>query len=99
MLSGVSEEQIRTAIEIFTSNSSDRNIDRVYDELSSNEIETIFKSIEKIKESGLKDCFGDESSRISKEQEATKLVLEEVRSQEESNRKENIVNEGEEYGK
>ena len=62
MLSGVSEEQIRTEIDRYTSNLSDRNIDRVYDELSSDEIDTIFKSIEKTKEtsndkSGLQDSI------------------------------------------
>lgn len=62
LLSGVSEEQIRTEIDRYTSNLSDRNIDRVYDELSSDEIDTIFKSIEKTKEtsndkSGLEDSI------------------------------------------
>lgn len=89
MLSGVSEEQIRTAIERFTSNSSDRNIDRVYDELFSNEIEIIFKSIEKTKEisngkNGLEDCLDDESLRISTEQEATKVVKDTVLGKEKS---------------
>lgn len=89
MLSGVSEEQIRTAIDRYTSNSSDRNIDRVYDELSSNEIDTIFRSIEKSKEtpdgkSGLEDCLDDESLRISTEQEATKVVKETVLGKEKS---------------
>lgn len=89
LLSGVSEEQIRTAIDIYTSNSSDRNIDRVYDELSANEIDTIFKSIEKSKETpngknGLEDCLDDENLRISAEQEATKVVKETVLGKEKS---------------
>lgn len=89
MLSGVSEEQIRTAIDRYTSNSSDRNIDRVYDELSSDEIDTIFRTIEKAKEtpdrkSGLEDCLNDESLRISTEQEATKVVKETVLGKEKS---------------
>ena len=83
LLSGVSEEQIRTAIDRYTSNSNTKNIDRVYDELSSDEIDTIFSSIEKNKEmldgkNGLEDCLDDESLRISKEQEATRIVRENV---------------------
>lgn len=83
LLSGVSESQIKTALDSYTSSLSDRNIDRVYDELSSNEIDTIFRSIEKNKEmldgkNGLEDCLDDESLRISKEQEATRIVRENV---------------------
>lgn len=83
LLSGVSEEQIRTAIARYTSNSNTKNIDRVYDELSSDEIDTIFRSIEKNKEMldgkrGLEDCLDDESLKISTEQEATRIVRESV---------------------
>ena len=83
LLSGVSEEQIRTAIDRYTSNSNTKNIDRVYDELSSDEIDTIFRSIEKNKEMldgkrGLEDCLDDESLKISTEQEATRIVRESV---------------------
>jgi len=83
IFSGVSEEQIRSAIDKYTRDLSDRNIDRVYDELSSDEIDTIFRTIEKTKEtpngkSGLEDCLDDESLRISTEQEATKVVKETV---------------------
>ena len=83
LLSGVSEEQIRTAIDRYTSNSNNKNIDRVYDELSSDEIDTIFRSIEKNKEMldgkrGLEDCLDDESLKISTEQEATRIVRESV---------------------
>ena len=83
LLSGVSEEQIRTAINRYTSNSNTKNIDRVYDELSSDEIDTIFRSIEKNKEMldgkrGLEDCLDDESLKISTEQEATRIVRESV---------------------
>ena len=79
----MSESQIKTALDSYTSSLSDRNIDRVYDELSSNEIDTIFRSIEKNKEmldgkNGLEDCLDDESLRISKEQEATRIVRENV---------------------
>ena len=89
LLSGVTEEQIRTAINIYTSSLSARNIDRVYDELSSDEIDTIFRTIEKTKEtpngkSGLEDCLDDESLRISTEQEATKVVKETVLGKEKS---------------
>ena len=89
LLSGVSEEQIRIAIDRYTSNSSNRNIDRVYDELSANEIDTIFKSIEKTKETsngkgGLEDCLDDGNLRISAEQEATKVVKEIVHGKEKS---------------
>ena len=78
LLSGVSEEQIRTAIDRYTSNSNTKNIDRVYDEL-----DTIFRSIEKNKEMldgkrGLEDCLDDESLKISTEQEATRIVRESV---------------------
>lgn len=88
LLSGVSEEQIKTEIDRYTSNSNNRNIDRVYDELSANEIDTIFKSIEKTKEtlngkSGLEDCLEDGSLRISTEQEATRVVKETVPDKEE----------------
>lgn len=83
LLSGVSEEQIRTAIDRYTNNSNTKNIDRVYDELSSDEIDTIFRSIEKNKEMldgkrGLEDCLDDESLKISTEQEATRIVRESV---------------------
>ena len=83
LLSGVSESQIKTALDSYTSSLSDRNIDRVYDELSSDEIDTIFRTIEKTKETsngkrGLEDCLDDESLRISKEQEATRIVRENV---------------------
>lgn len=79
----MSESQIKTALDSYTSRLSDRNIDRVYDELSSDEIDTIFRSIEKNKEmldgkNGLEDCLDDESLRISKEQEATRIVRENV---------------------
>ena len=79
----MSESQIKTALDSYTSSLSDRNIDRVYDELSSDEIDTIFRSIEKKKEmldgkNGLEDCLDDESLRISKEQEATRIVRENV---------------------
>ena len=79
LLSGVSEEQIRTAIDRYTSNLNTKNIDRVYDELSSDEIDTIFRSIERNKEmldgkNGLEDCLEDETLRTSTEQEATKVV-------------------------
>lgn len=79
----MSESQIKTALDSYTSSLSDRNIDRVYDELSSDEIDTIFRSIEKNKEmldgkNGLEDCLDDESLRISKEQEATRIVRESV---------------------
>ena len=73
LLSGVSEEQIRTAIDRFTSNLIDRNIDRVYDELSSDQIDTILKSIEKTKEtsngkSGLEDSIlNSELQKLSSE--------------------------------
>lgn len=83
LLSGVSESQIKTALDSYTSSFSDRNIDRVYDELSSDEIDTIFRSIEKNKEMldgkrGLEDCLDDESLKISTEQEATRIVRESV---------------------
>lgn len=79
----MSESQIKTALDSYTSSLSDRNIDRVYDELSSDEIDMIFRSIEKNKEmldgkNGLEDCLDDESLRISKEQEATRIVRENV---------------------
>lgn len=81
LLSGVSEEQIRTAIDRYTSNSNTKNIDRVYDELSADDIDTVFKSIEMLNEkgkSGLEDCLDDESLKISTEQEATRIVRESV---------------------
>lgn len=79
LLSGISEEQIKIAIDNYTSNSNTTNIDRVYDELSAHEVDTIFKSIEKLKEipngkNGLKDCLDDDGLRLSTEQEATKFV-------------------------
>lgn len=87
LLSGISEEQIRVAMDSYTSNISTRNIDRVYDELSAYEIDSILKSIEKVKEategkSGLEDCLHDDSLRISVEQEATKVVKETALGQE-----------------
>ena len=89
LLSGVSESQIKTALDSYTSRLSDRNIDRVYDELSSDEIDTIFRSIEKNKEmldgkNGLEDCLEDETLRTSTEQEATKVVKDTVLRKEKS---------------
>ncbi len=89
LLSKVTEGQIRSAIDKYTRDLSDRNIDRVYDELSSDEIDTIFRTIEKTKEtpngkSGLEDCLDDESLRISTEQEATKVVKDTVLGKEKS---------------
>lgn len=89
LLSGVSEEQIRTAIDRYTSNLNTKNIDRVYDELSSDEIDTIFRSIERNKEmldgkNGLEDCLEDETLRTSTEQEATKVVKDTVLRKEKS---------------
>ena len=89
LLSGVSEEQIRIAIDRYTSNTNTKNIDRVYDEFSSDEIDTIFRSIEKTKEildgkRGLEDCLGDGTLRISTEQEVTKVVKDTVFGNEKS---------------
>ena len=89
LLSGVSESQIKTALDSYTSSLSDRNIDRVYDDLSSDEIDTIFRSIEKNKEmldgkNGLEDCLEDETLRTSTEQEATKVVKDTVLRKEKS---------------
>lgn len=77
----MSESQIKTALDSYTSSFSDRNIDRVYDELSVDDIDTVFKSIEMLNEkgkSGLEDCLDDESLKISTEQEATRIVRESV---------------------
>ena len=77
----MSESQIKTALDSYTSSFSDRNIDRVYDELSADDIDTVFKSIEMLNEkgkSGLEDCLEDESLKISTEQEATRIVRESV---------------------
>ena len=77
----MSESQIKTALDSYTSSFSDRNIDRVYDELSADDIDTVFKSIEMLNEkgkSGLEDCLDDESLKISTEQEATRIVRESV---------------------
>ena len=77
----MSESQIKTALDSYTSSFSDRNIDRVYDELSADYIDTVFKSIEMLNEkgkSGLEDCLDDESLKISTEQEETRIVRESV---------------------
>lgn len=77
----MSESQIKTALDSYTSSFSDRNIDRVYDELSADDIDTVFKSIEMLNEKGkrgLEDCLDDESLKISTEQEATRIVRESV---------------------
>ena len=77
----MSESQIKTALDSYTSSFSDRNIDRVYDELSADDIDTVFKSIEMLNEkgkSGLEDCLDDESLKFSTEQEATRIVRESV---------------------
>ena len=89
LLSGVTEKQIKTAIDSFISNLDNTNIYRAYDELSVDEIDSIFKSIEKLKEtskgkSGIEDCLNDDSLRISTEQEATKVVRETVLGKEKS---------------
>ncbi len=79
LLSGVTEEQIRTSIDSFISNFDNTNIYRAYDKLSIDEIDSIFKSIEKLKETskgknGIDDCLNDDSLRLSTEQKATKVV-------------------------
>ena len=89
LLSGVTEKQIRTAIYSFISSLDNTNIYRAYDELSVDEIDSIFKSIEKLKETskgknGIEDCLNDDSLRISTEQEATKVVMETVLGKEKS---------------
>ena len=83
LLSGLTEEQIRTSIDSFISNLDNTNIYRAYDKLSVDEIDSIFKSIEKLKETskgknGIEDCLNDDSLRISPEQEAKKVVSETV---------------------
>ena len=50
LLSGVTEEQIRTAIDSFVGDLDNKNIYRAYDRLSVDEIDSIFKSIEKSEE-------------------------------------------------
>ena len=89
LLSGVTEEQIRTSIDSFISNLDNTNIYRAYDELSVEEIASIFKSIEKLKETskgknGIEDCLNDNSLRISTEQEATKVVRKTILDKEKS---------------
>ena len=79
LLSGLTEKQIKTAIDSFIS-LDNTNIYRAYDELSVDEIDSIFKSIEKSKETskgknGIEDCLNDNSLKISTEQEATKVVM------------------------
>lgn len=86
LLSGTTEEQIRTAIDIYTSNLSAINMDRLYDELSADDIDIIFKLIEKTKETialknGLEDCLSTESLIISAEQSATKVFKSEVHNE------------------
>ena len=81
LLSGVLVEQIRSAIDRYTSNLNTENMDRAYDELSVDEIDTIFKSIEKSKEtpngkSGLEDCLDDDSLGLSITHAAAKFVNE-----------------------
>ena len=79
LLFGVSEKQIRTAIDGYIKISSDRNIYRVYDELSVAEIDIIFRSIEKSNgKSGLYDCMRGNKVRVSMERDATKTVKEAV---------------------
>lgn len=84
LVSGVSEQQIKKAIDNYIGNVNTKNIDRLYDEISVDEIDTIFKSIEnlqeipKVKSSALKDCFDDNDLIISAEQEATQMVKKEV---------------------
>ncbi len=63
----------------------DKNLDRVYDGLSADEIETIFKTLERTKEmqkgkNGLDDCMQDSAVRTTTEQQATKTVKEAVLS-------------------
>ena len=50
LLSGVTEEQIRTAVDSFVGDLDNKNIYRAYDRLSVDEIDSIFKSIEKSEE-------------------------------------------------
>jgi len=90
-LSGISEEQMMNALEEYRDSQSSikgKNIDRVYDTLSVSEIETILQSLV-VRESknGLNDCMQDATVRTSTEQEATKVVKENMLN------KENIVDE------
>lgn len=104
LLSGVSEEQIRTEIDRYTSNLSDRNIDRVYDELSSDEIDTIFKSIEKTKEtsndkSGLEDSIlNSELQKLSSKTAISEFndMTQNIKSTQELNKQEQTLGDTEE---
>ncbi len=89
LLSGVTEKQIRTAIDSFINSLDNINIYKAYDELSIDEIDLIFKSIEKLKKTskgknGMEDCLNDDSLRMSTEQEATKIVRKIVLGKEKS---------------
>lgn len=82
ILYGLSEKQIRIAIDRYTSNLATENIDRIYDNLLADEIDEIFRIIRKKSEhsekSGLDDCLEDSSLRTSGVQEATKMVKDAV---------------------
>lgn len=82
----VSEKEIIDSLEQYMNlknMDSDKNLDRLYDNISADEIESIFKTIKKNQvvqegKSGLDDCMQDENLRISTEQEITKIILETV---------------------
>ena len=82
VLSGLSEKQIRIAIDRYISNLATENIDRIYDNLLVDEIDEIFRTIreksEHSEKSGLDDCLDDRSLRTSSVQEATKMVKDAV---------------------
>lgn len=82
-LSGKSEEQMINALEEYInlqSNLKGKNIDRVYDSISADEIDIILKTLEKDIEGkeGFYDCMQDDNVRISMEKEITKIVKESV---------------------
>lgn len=90
-LSGISEEKMMNALAEYISlqgSMDGKNIDRAYDAISANELESIFQIIERNQsmqegKSGLEDCMQDSRVRISTEQEVTKGVKNAVLGEEE----------------
>ena len=88
IFAGVSEQELLEGLKEYKSNIDVENIDRLYDSLSVNELETIFKIKKKDNyamqdgKKGLDDCMQDDMVRSSIEQEATKIVKEIVQNKE-----------------
>lgn len=74
-LAGISEDKMMEVLQAHIKIQDDlKNIDRVYDSISAEELESMFKEFIQEGKDGVYDCLQDDNLRISSEQEAIKVV-------------------------